>query len=280
MTRFARHFLLALQFFTRIPITGRLAQWVGFSPALLRASAAHFPGVGWIVGLIVAVATGLTLESLPGSAYAPLVAATLGTVLGIVLTGAFHEDGLADVVDGLGGSADAARALEIMKDSRIGAFGAIAIVLALLLKIGLLALLGSLDVGLLCAALFLAHVVSRGWPLLLIRLLPHVGDTAQSKSKPLADQISTASLAVALLWCLLAVPAVALTQALTQFIAQGIDLLDLLPALVAALGASALAFGVMWRWLARRLGGFTGDGLGATQQLCELAFYLGLALWL
>lgn len=280
MTRFARHFLLALQFFTRIPVTGRLAQWVGFSPALLRASAAHFPGVGWVVGLLVASVTGLTLDSLPGSAYAPLVAATLGTVFGVLLTGAFHEDGLADVADGLGGSGDAPRALEIMKDSRIGAFGAIAIVLALLLKTSLLALLGSLDSGLLCAALFLAHVVSRGWPLLLIRLLPHVGDTALSKSKPLADQISRASLGVALLWSLLAFAAVTVAQESTQFIVQGIDLFDLLPAFSAALGASALAFGVMWRWLARRLGGFTGDCLGATQQVCELAFYLGLALGL
>lgn len=280
MTRFVRHFLLALQFFTRIPVSGRLAQWVGFSPALLRASAAHFPAVGWLVGALVAGLTVVVLESLPGSVYAPMVAATLGTLAGVLLTGAFHEDGLADVADGLGGSADPARALEIMKDSRIGAFGAIAIVLALLLKISLLALLGSLDSGLLCAALFLAHVVSRTWPLLLIRLLAHVGNAEQSKSKPLADQISLASLGVALVWCLLAFGVVIVAQALTLFIAQGAEFGELQLAFAGALGASALAFWAMWRWFGRRLGGFTGDCLGATQQVCELAFYLGLALCL
>ena len=70
-----------------------------------------------------------------------------------------------------------------------------------------------------CVALFLAHVVSRTWPLLTIRLLPHVGDTAQSKSKPLADQISLAALAVALVWCLSALALVVYAQAATLFIA-------------------------------------------------------------
>ena len=99
-----RHFLLALQFFTRIPVTGRLADWVGFSPAMLRASAAHFPGVGWIVGgSTAAVFHGLCLV-LPGQPAALWVAALTSTIFGVMLTGAFHEDGLADLADGLGGS--------------------------------------------------------------------------------------------------------------------------------------------------------------------------------
>ena len=61
-----RHYLLAVQFFTRIPVTGRLAHWVGFSPALLRASAAHFPGVGVLVGAVVACFTLVLLHALPG----------------------------------------------------------------------------------------------------------------------------------------------------------------------------------------------------------------------
>ena len=80
------------------------------------------------------------------------------------------------------------RALDIMKDSRVGAFGAIAVMLALLCKVALLALLGSLNIGLMVAAVFAGHVVSRTWPLLTIRLLPHVGDSVQSKSKPLAGR--------------------------------------------------------------------------------------------
>ena len=130
MTRFLRHYLLALQFFTRIPVTGRLAQWVGYSSAMLRASAGHFPGVGWLVGGLVAAFTALLLAGLPSAGFSPLVAAVWGTAFWVLITGAFHEDGLADVADGLGGSQDRDRALSIMKDSRVGAFGAIAVLLA------------------------------------------------------------------------------------------------------------------------------------------------------
>ena len=280
MSQFLRHYLLALQFFTRIPVSGRLGAWVGYSSAMLRASAAHFPGVGWLVGALVAAVTALLLAFLPDAGYSPLVAAVWGTMLGVLITGAFHEDGLADVADGLGGTQDRERALIIMKDSRVGAFGAIAVGLVLLAKVSLLALLGSVNSPLLCAALFLAHVVSRTWPLLLIRLLPHVGDAAGSKSKPLADQISAGSLLAAFVWCFLALALVAYAQVATHFIADGEDALALLQALLSALVASGLVFLLMWRWFWTRLQGFTGDCLGTTQQLCELAFYLGLALGL
>jgi adenosylcobinamide-GDP ribazoletransferase len=100
----------------------------------------------------------------------------------------------------------------------------------------------------------------------LVRTLAHVGDAAQSKSKPLADQITAAALTIAGLWC---VAPLALVAAL-----QGV------PFLVAAVAASGLALLWMRGLLARRLQGFTGDGLGATQQLCEVAFYLGAALTL
>lgn len=280
LARAVRHYLLALQFFTRVPVTGRLASWVGFSPAMLRASAGHFPGVGWLVGALVAGLTALLLHGLPGNAFAPLVVAVWGTAFGVLITGAFHEDGLADVFDGLGGSADRDRALVIMKDSRIGAFGAIAMVLSLLAKVSVLALLGAVNGALLCAALFAAHVVSRTWPLLLIRLMPHVGDAAGSKSKPLADQISGRSLLTACVWCFLALALVIYGQVATHFIVIELSNADLLRALGAAVLASFAVFLLMWRWFWRRLGGFTGDCLGTTQQLCELAFYLGLALCL
>ncbi len=278
MTQFIRHYLLSLQFFTRIPVTGRLADWVGYSPAMLRASAGHFPGVGWLVGALVAAFTALLLAALPQGGYSPLVAAVWGTAFGALLTGAFHEDGLADVFDGLGGSPQRERALLIMKDSRVGAFGAIALMLALLSKVSLLALLGSVSPALMCSALFLAHVVSRSWPLLLIRLMPHVGDAAGSKSKPLADQISGASLLTAFIWCFMALALVIYAQSATDLLAIDLSERTLLQALLTALALSALAWGLMGRWFWRRLQGFTGDCLGATQQVCELAFYLGLAL--
>ena len=258
MTAALRHFLLALQFFTRIPVTGRLAEWVGYSPAMLRASAAFFPAVGWVVGGIGALALAGALSVWP-----PLVAAILCTVVTVLLTGAFHEDGLADVVDGLGGTSKRERALEIMRDSRIGAFGAIALVLALGLKFALLATLAEEGgVPTACAALLAAHVLSRFAPLLVMRAMPYVGGEG-GKAKPMADAVSGRSVVVAALW---SAPAVAMLVMAGEPV-DGI----------AALAAAALATVYMIRLLRRRLGGFTGDGLGATQQLSELAIYLALA---
>ena len=261
-----RHFLLAVQFFTRIPITGALAAWVGFSPAMLRASAGHFPGVGWLVGAVAASVYGLFAVLLPETTFTPLVAAALSTVATVLMTGGFHEDGLADVADGLGGSYDRERALEIMKDSRVGAFGAMALVLALVTKVALVAMLGSVDADLLLigSALFAGHVVSRTLPLLLIYWLPHVGDLAASKSKPLADNISLNSLFVAFIWCFMALALILWAQAAIN--------------LILGFSFSLIALLCMYRLFKRRLQGFTGDCLGATQQVCEIAFYLGLAI--
>jgi adenosylcobinamide-GDP ribazoletransferase len=180
-----------------------------------------------------------------------------------MLTGAFHEDGLADVADGLGGSASRERALEIMKDSRIGAFGAVALVLALGLKFGLLAALAARGLDVAAVSIVGAHVLSRLAPLFLIRWLPYVGDSSGSKAKPLADAISGGALLVAVLW---AAPAVALLLCAHDAVHVG-----------AALAALVLAGGWMAWLFVRRLQGFTGDGLGATQQVCELAIYLALA---
>ena len=252
MLRLIRECLLALQFFPRIPVTGRLAAWVGFSPELLRASAAHFPAVGLLVGAVAALVFGLVQSGLPDSPFAPLVAAVLSTIATVLLTGAFHEDGLADLADGLGGSDDAARAVEIMKDSRVGAFGALALVLAVLAKIALLALLGGVELvqvdqidqidssdavaasgfyagAYAGVALVLGHVLSRGLPLLLIRFLPHLPGSGVSKSKPLADRISTPRLLIGLGWCAAALALGAMVlEPVNLIVASGFSLLALL----------------------------------------------------
>lgn len=259
-----RHYLLAVQFFTRLPVTGRLAAWVGYSPAMLRASSAHFPGVGWLVAGVAVAVYALLYLALGGQGHAPLVAAVGSTIATVLVTGGFHEDGLADVADGLGGATQRERALEIMKDSRIGAFGAMALVLAFAAKLALLAQLGGLGLSSALAALAGAHVLSRLWPLVVVRALPHVGDTATSKSKPLADQISSRALAAAALWCF---PALALVWR-----ALGAHVL-----IVATLCSALAAAWMLWRF-ARRLQGFTGDCLGATQQVAEISFYLGAAI--
>lgn len=261
---FVRQYLLAVQFFTRLPITGRLADWVGYNPAMLRASAAHFPGVGWVVAALACGVYALLFAALAGGPGAALVAAVFSTAATVVLTGGLHEDGLADVADGLGGSLDRSRALEIMKDSHIGAFGTLALVLALLAKVALLALLGAHGLEVVLAALAGGHVLSRFWPLLLVRVLPHIGDAAQSKSKPLAGQINPLALGIAFFWCFVPLALTGWSQGALFLIASGV--------------ASALTFLALWRLFKRRLQGFTGDCLGATQQLCEIAFYLGAAI--
>lgn len=262
-TAFLRHYLVAVQFFTRLPVTGPLAEWVGYSPAMLRASAAHFPGVGWLVGIAGCAAFAASWMLLPEGVFTPLAAAVAATACTAWMTGAFHEDGLADLIDGLGGSADRERALEIMKDSRIGSFGAVALMLALLSKISLLAVLGTVSLSAAAAALLASHAVSRFWPLLIIRTLTHVGDAGASKSKPLADALARGALASGAAWCVVPLALAALAQG------AGFAL--------AGVAASALAFLWMHHLLWRRLQGFTGDGLGATQQACELAFYFGAA---
>lgn len=162
LLRFPRQYLLAVQFFTRIPVTGRLADWIACSPALLCASAAHFPGVGWLAALMAAGVYAALHRALTPNPLAPLVAAVFCTLATVLLTGGLHEDGLTDLADGLGGgSGERERALEIMKDPRIGAFGAMALLLALLAKISLLALLGTQNLRAALAALLGAQVLSR-----------------------------------------------------------------------------------------------------------------------
>ncbi|TWO68264.1 adenosylcobinamide-GDP ribazoletransferase [Caenimonas sedimenti] len=266
LSQFLRHYLVALQYFTRLPVTGSIAQWTDFRPEMLRASAVHFPGVGLVVGFVACFAFAVVSLGLPTRPLNLLAAAFACTIATALLTGAFHEDGLADLADGLGGSADRERALEIMKDSRIGSFGAMALVLTLGLKLSLIGVIASESAGGVMAALLAAHVVSRYWPLFIIHTLPYAGDAEHSKSKPLAERIERRSLVLAGLWCVLPL--------LLLGVAGG--WISLLLALV----ASALAWYAMRQLLQRRLQGFTGDGLGATQQVCEVAFYLGVGFGL
>jgi adenosylcobinamide-GDP ribazoletransferase len=251
-----RLFFIALQFFTRVPVP----RWVGFEPAWLHDSARHFPAVGLLVG---AVAAGV----LAGAAWvtSPAVAVVLSMAATVVLTGAFHEDGFADTCDGLGGHVSRERALEIMKDSRIGSYGAVGLVLVLGLKA---ATLGSLPVALAVPALLLAHTVSRAMAVVLIRALPYAGDVAAAKAKPLAQGVSSGGTAVALGWAaVVAAGLVAWRPVWWPAV--------LLSVVLAAMGAWACAR--CWR---RRLGGFTGDTLGATQQVTEVLVLLGWLAWL
>jgi adenosylcobinamide-GDP ribazoletransferase len=258
-----RHFLLALQFFTRMPLPGRLARWAGYSPQMQQACLAYFPLVGALVGAAGAICFDVALRLLPDVGAAPWVAAVLGTIVTAMLTGAFHEDGLADLADGLGGHVGRERALEIMKDSRIGSYGAMALMLSLLLRIGLVVALAQVDPALAAWAWFAGHAFSRLMPVGVVAVLPYIrGDDA--KSAITASRAGGRVMAGALFWALLAL-ALACWRYSALF-------------WIAGVAACMLAWAAMYRLLRRRLQGYTGDALGATQQVCELAFYLGLLL--
>ena len=258
-----RLLLLALQFFTRVPVTGRVAAWVGWDPAWLNQSARYFPLVGAGIG---ACGAGVLVAA---SSWWPMaVAVGLSMVATVLLTGAFHEDGLADTCDGLGGGVTRERALEIMKDSRIGSYGTVGLVAVLGLKAATLA---ALPLGWAVAALCVGHALSRAAAVTLIRWLPYAGDPAHAKARPLAQRVSTASWAIACAWPLaLLLACVAARQGPARFA------LPTEAAWLAALVATGVATVACGRWFRRRLGGVTGDTLGATQQLAELAAYLAM----
>ena len=241
---------IALQFFTRVPVP----RWVGFEPDWLHQSARHFALIGIVVGALAALV-------LWGASWVlPLpVAVLLSMAATLLLTGGFHEDGWADTCDGLGGGVSRERALEIMKDSRIGAYGAMGLVMMLALKAAALA---SLPVAWGCAALLLGHTASRAASTALIRFLPYAGDLAHAKAKPLAQRMSTAGLLVSCGWALLVAGGLALCQPTWRVpVTAGLA--------ITVLGALCCA-----RWFHRRLGGVTGDTLGAAQQLTELLLLL------
>lgn len=242
MKRQLRLFFTALSFFTRIPCT----RWAGMNEDDLNHAARYFPLVGIIVGGVAALIWWLAQHVLPQEL--AVIASMIATIW---LTGAFHEDGLSDAMDGLGGGWHKEQILTIMKDSRIGSYGAVALVMALLTKFQTLV---HLSPGLIPVVLVAGHALSRFSAVLLIYTQNYVRETG--KAKPLAQQISIGELLLAALF--------------------GLAPLALLPA---AIWPGLLAVVVVWLWfgakLKKRLGGYTGDCLGAMQQLCELAFYIG-----
>ena len=245
-----RLFFIALQFFTRIPIP----RWVGFEPDWLQHSVRYFPAVGWVVAAVVAAVYALSSLLWPQA-----VAVLLSTIAGIYLTGAFHEDGFADVCDGFGGGLTRQRVLEIMVDSRVGAYGAIGIALLLALKC---MLLSSLPAAGVVIALLLAHPLSRLLSTALIWRMDYA--KTEGKAKPLAQQMSSNELMIA-----------AITVALPVVIALALGWIAW-QALLAGTLCAALATVFLARKFVQRIGGYTGDCLGAVQQVAEVAFYLGL----
>ena len=241
-------FLLAVQFLTRMPLPAEL----GYSPARMAATPRWHPGVGVLVGAL----TGLVFW-LAAHVWPPALAALISTAAGLLLTGAFHEDGFADACDGLGGGATRSAALEIMRDSRLGTYGAAGLGLMLAAKVVALA---AMPVAAVPLALIAGHAASRTSSVAVIATSAYVRD--HGTGKPVADGVGDGGLALALATGGLAILALALA---------------LPPAAVAgALLGLGLGHAAMRTRFERRLGGYTGDCLGAVQQTSELGLYLGV----
>lgn len=248
-----RSFLLALGFFTRIHVP----TYADFEEADLNQCAKYFPLIGILVGLFGAAIFKLSSDIVPNT-----IAVLLSMAATIYLTGAFHEDGLADSADGLGGGWDKERILTIMQDSRLGTFGAIALFFALLAKFQLLI---ALPQSFVVYALLIAHALSRLAAVYVMVTLSYV--KSSGKAKPLATKLTQSDVVVAsvfgvlplaLLWCYFSNTENILLLLLYMFL-------------------PTLLIWLWWRFKIQRwLGGYTGDCLGATQQITELAVYLGM----
>jgi adenosylcobinamide-GDP ribazoletransferase len=246
---FFRGIRAAFFFLTRIPVGG----WP-YSPADWKWSAAHFPFVGALLG----VAVGSVARAC--SPLGALAAALVALVASLMLTGAFHEDGLADTADALGGGATREKVFIILKDSRIGSYGASALVLSLTLRAALIAALLPNTVFALAWSMGAARV----GPIWLMAAIPYAGDEAASKSTDLRKTTVWQAL-VATGWMLV-------VGALGWRFGH----------LSLAKEAAGVALCIGFTWLSgyryvRRVGGITGDFLGATEQLCEASLLACLA---
>jgi len=240
----------AFAFFTRVPVGG-----FPYEDRELAWAPAHAPAVGAVLGAALGA---LALVLFP---LGPLPAAAIVVGLSMLLTGALHEDGLADTSDALGGGQDRTGILTILKDSRVGSFGAAAIAVSVLVRATLLGQIGNACVW----ALPLAWCGARVGPVWLMVLLPYVTPAQSSKSVPIVNPQWRLAI-VATAWFL---GAAAIVIALGR-----LDLLRLGVAAAVLAAATALS-GVLYR---RRLGGITGDFLGATEQLGEMAL-LAVFAW-
>lgn len=245
-----RIFFTALMFFTRIPCS----QWVDHSEEYLSKSSRYFPLVGIIVGAI-----GGLMYYVCSFIFPHALALLLSMITTILVTGAFHEDGLADVCDGFGGGWTKESILRIMKDSRVGTFGVVGLCSVLAVKFTCLYFL---DVKLIPLVLIAGHGLSRFAASTLLYTLDYVRDEEGSKAKPAAKCMSPLSLSVGTFFGI---------APLSVFCNYYVFIL-IAPVFIirAYLGY------YFYKWI----GGQTGDCAGAAQQICEAIFYLSfLVLW-
>ncbi|TRX70994.1 adenosylcobinamide-GDP ribazoletransferase [Carboxylicivirga sp. M1479] len=241
------HLLLtAFGFFTRIPIPYKFA----FSQSYLNQCNRYLPLVGYVVGGISA-----SVFFASSQIFSSTVAIVLSMITSILVTGAFHEDGLADVCDAFGGGWTKEKILTIMKDSRVGAYGAIGIILSLLLKF---VSLNELPHSFIIKTIIIGHVVSRTMAVWTMHSLNYVREDESSKSKPITKALHIKDLVIAGAWSIFA---------FIPFFDVRIFLI-LIPTFITKY--------CLERYFKKWIGGYTGDCLGTIQQVTEQVIYLAI----
>jgi adenosylcobinamide-GDP ribazoletransferase len=244
-------FMNALRFMTIVPVPSSDG---ASAPDWLSRCAKYFPVVGIGVGLISAV-----VMLLAGRIWGPVVASLLAVATSIAVTGALHEDGFADTADGLGGGSSVEKRLAIMKDSRIGTYGTLALAFSLSLRVTALA---DMPAWTAAAALISAHAAARVTPAFVMNALPYAGDAAAMKVSYIDAPLSAHDRRFALLAVLCALLPLAF-----------VSMLSVISGLL--LGAALAAATAVWA--RQRINGYTGDVLGAIEQMFEIGFLLGVA---
>lgn len=260
-----QYFLLAVGFFTRIPVPSQ----PNFQEADLNCATQYFPLVGFLIGILAALS--FYAASL---LFTQSIALLISMAVTIYATGAFHEDGLADSADGLGGGWGREQVLTIMQDSRLGTYGAVTLFFVLMAKFQFL---NAMHADMVILTVVCAHPLSRLSAVWLMAALPYAKTNTNysGKSKPLATQISRRDLTIATMFGLL--PVLFLVVLIHNTIGHWHATLSFVLLLAGAIAAA------WWWWralLKRKLDGYTGDTLGAIQQISEIMFYLASLAWL
>jgi adenosylcobinamide-GDP ribazoletransferase len=244
-------FMNALRFMTIVPVPSSDA---AARPDWLSRCAKYFPAVGICIGLLSAA-----VLLLAGALWGPVVAALLAVAASIVVTGALHEDGLADTADGFGGGWSVEKRLAIMKDSRIGAYGTLALMFDIALRVAALA---EMPLWSGAAALIAAHAAARITPAFVRNALPYAGDTTAMKVSYADAPVSANDLRFALIIVACALVPLAFVS---------------IPSVISGLLLGAIFAAAIVIWARKLIDGYTGDVLGATEQMFEIGFLLGVA---
>lgn len=240
--------LTAIMFYTRIHVPVSIP----YSPEMLNKATRYLPLIGWITGIFMVAVLYILSNIAP-----PMVSILLAIITGVWVTGAFHEDGFADMCDGFGGGWTKEKILEIMKDSRIGTYGMLGLLLIMTLKY---LTLRELPLRVVVLTIMTAQPLSRFMAITVVYTHKYVRENDDSKAKPIASGITLSDLLVAAVFGVL--PFMAAIIYLHNY-----TLLLTIPALL-------LARWYLVRLMQKWIGGYTGDCLGAVQQVSETVIYL------